>query len=308
MTRYVDKLAILAKIETAYGTDAAPTGAANAIQVSNVTFTPLAGDQDPNDVIAPYMGHQGVDLTGNYRQLEFDVELGGAGTAGDAPAYGPLLRGCGFGEGLTVGESAVYMPVSSGFESLSIYYQLDGGLWAMLGTRGKFTVDMTAQKKPRLHFTYSGLLGQTSDTALPVADYSAFIRPPVVNKANTTFTFGGVTPPMGAFSIDGGQSIQPRMIVNYEAIEHADRQMTGSVTLDQVPKATKDWEAVAIPGTRQVLQLVHGTDAGNIIQIDAPSVQVGRFTQGNDNKIATNTLPLMFTPSSGNDELTITIK
>ncbi len=35
MPRYTRKTAILAKIETTYGTDAAPTGAANALLISN---------------------------------------------------------------------------------------------------------------------------------------------------------------------------------------------------------------------------------------------------------------------------------
>lgn len=35
MTRLVRKTAILAKIETTYGTDAVPTGIANAILISN---------------------------------------------------------------------------------------------------------------------------------------------------------------------------------------------------------------------------------------------------------------------------------
>ena len=41
MSRLIRNTAILAKIETAYGVDAAPTGAANALLVSNLSINPL---------------------------------------------------------------------------------------------------------------------------------------------------------------------------------------------------------------------------------------------------------------------------
>jgi len=308
MSLYVDKLAILAKIEPAYGTDAIPTGVANALQVSNVTFTPLAGSEENRDLIKPYMGHQGVTLVGNYRQIEFDVEMGGAGAAGTAPKYGVLLRSSGFGEVISAGVEASYSPVSGAFDAASIYYFLDGKKWVMLGCRGKVALTIEPLKKPRFKFTLSGLLGTVSDLALPTADYTGFIEPPVVSKANTTFTLGGLAAPMAGLTIDGGQQIEPRFLVNYEAIEHVDRKMTGSVVLDQVLQATKDWEGISIAGTKQTLAVQHGTAAGNIVALSAPKVQIGRITHGDSQRVANNTLPLMFTPNAGNDELVISVK
>ena len=40
-TRYIRQTVILAKIETVSGTDAVPTGAANALLISNMNITPL---------------------------------------------------------------------------------------------------------------------------------------------------------------------------------------------------------------------------------------------------------------------------
>ena len=44
------KKALLAKVETTYGTDAAPTGALNAIQTRNLQIEPLNGDPLEFDV------------------------------------------------------------------------------------------------------------------------------------------------------------------------------------------------------------------------------------------------------------------
>ena len=57
------KLAILNKIETAYRTDSTPT-AADALIATNVTFTPLEGDEVSRDLMLPYLGNQGVVLAG----------------------------------------------------------------------------------------------------------------------------------------------------------------------------------------------------------------------------------------------------
>ena len=51
------KLAILAKIEATYGSDAAPT-APNAIIATNVNFTPIEGDEVSRDLILPYLNGQ----------------------------------------------------------------------------------------------------------------------------------------------------------------------------------------------------------------------------------------------------------
>ena len=114
------KLAALAKLETVYGTDAAPTGAANFIQLSDVTFTPLAGDEEQRNLLQPHLGHQGVYLTGDYGQFQFSVEIAGSGVAGTAPAVGPLLRACGFAETITAVTSVEYTPVDEANDAVSM--------------------------------------------------------------------------------------------------------------------------------------------------------------------------------------------
>lgn len=95
------KRVILAKIETTYGVDSAPTGAANAILVRNLDVTPLDADVVSRDVIRPFLGSQGNLIAGQKVTVSMEIELAGTGTAGTAPAFGPLLRACGLSETLT---------------------------------------------------------------------------------------------------------------------------------------------------------------------------------------------------------------
>jgi hypothetical protein len=95
------KTVILAKIEGgSYGIDPVPTGAANAILIRNGSITPQDGESADRALVRPYLGNS-PKLPGAIRGvLQFEVELAGAGTAGTAPAWGPLVRGCAYAETL----------------------------------------------------------------------------------------------------------------------------------------------------------------------------------------------------------------
>ncbi|PKR90870.1 hypothetical protein CXZ10_05840 [Pleomorphomonas diazotrophica] len=300
--------AILAKIETTPGTDATPTGAANAMLMVNVSLEPLLGNDLSRDLVLPYMGHQGIILDGNYARLTGEVEIAGAGAAGTAPAYGPLLRACGLAEVVTADTDVVYSPVSSGQETVTIHFNNDGVNQALVYARGTVTMDVKPGAIPRFRFVFTGLIGTIADVALPAVDVTDFIKPVPVNKANTTLSLHGASRIAEGITFDLGGQVEPRFLIGAEAVEIVDRQMTGSAILEMVSLATKNWLATAQAHTTGVLALVHGVTAGHIVQFDAPKVQIGRPTYGEKQRILNNTLPLMFLPDTGNDEFTITVK
>lgn len=306
--RYYRKLAALAKIETTYGTDAVPTGVANAMLMSDVTVTPIEGDRVSRDLLMPYFGDQGFVLAGAYSRIQGSIELAGSGAAGTAPAYGPLLRACGLAELLTASTKAEYKPVSGDQEAASIYMNLDGVNHAILGARGTFTLAIAPKQIPKLQFTLSGMLGPIADTALPTTTLTAFQKPLVVSKANTSFSLHGLTAVMESFNLDLGNQVEPRMLVNSESIEITDRKVSGTTVIEAVPLSTKDWYAIAKASTIGALSLVHGTAAGNIVEIAAAAVQIGQPAYGNTQGILNTSLPLTFSPVSGDDEITLRVR
>ncbi|MGO7686617.1 phage tail tube protein [Rhizobium ruizarguesonis] len=307
--RFFRNRALLVKPETVYGTDAVPTGAANAIQATNVNFTPSVGEEVSRDLVLPYMGHQGVILTTTYATISFDVEIAGSGTAGTAPPTGPLLRAAAMSEVVTAATDVQYKPISAAQESASIYFNVDGVNHILLGARGTVTFGFTPKQIPRLQFTMTGLLGTIADIAIPaVLTLTAFKKPLPVNKANTTLSLFALTGACEGVTFDVANQIEPRFLIGSESIEHVDRVMTGSATMEAVLLATKDWFTISKTHQTGALALQHGTVAGNIFKFDAPAVQIGRPTYGETQKIVNNTLPLMFTPVAGNDEFTITVK
>ncbi|SEH22530.1 phage tail tube protein [Rhizobium sp. NFR12] len=309
MPRYWRNRAILGKIETTYGVDAAPTGAANALQATNVNLEPLLGEDVSRDLVLPYMGHQGVLFVANYARLSFEIEIAGSGVVGTPPASGPLLRSSGLAEVISAGVDVQYLPISAQHEAATLWFNGDGVKHALLGARGTMSLNLAPRQIPRFAFVYTGLLGTISDQALPAQVLTAWKAPVPVNKANTTFSLHGLsTVGVEGVTMDLANQIEPRMLINHESIQQVDRQMTGSAIMEAVSLATKDWFAIARAHTKGILSAQHGTVAGNIVAFDAPAVQIGRPTYGESQRILNNTLPLMYTPVAGNDEFKITFK
>ncbi|MFH1796266.1 MAG: phage tail tube protein [Pseudomonadota bacterium] len=300
------KLAILAKIETSYGVDAVPTGGANAILGVNVTHRTMVGEQLSRDLLLPYLGHQGVILDGVVSTLEMSVEIAGSGAAGTAPAYGPLLRMCGMAETIVAATSVAYAPVSAGYEAGTIYFNQDGVRKIMLGARGTVSLELVPGQIPRYRFMFTGLLGTITDTALPAVTLTGFIKPVPVNADNTTLSLHATTLIAERFSLDLAATVEKRWLIGEKSIQITDRKSTGSVVVEAGTIAAKDWYGIAKAHTTGALAAVHGLVAGNIVTIGAPAVQIGLVEDGQTQGIINNTLPLMFLPVSGNDELSLT--
>lgn len=306
--RYFRKLACLAKVETTYGTDSVPTGAANALLLNDVTLTPLDGEQVSRDLILPYFGNEGFVLAASFTRVEFSIEAAGSGAAGTAPAYAALLRACSLSETLTASTKAEYKPVTANPEAASIYANLDGVNHIMVGARGTVSLSLMPKQIPRFRFVMTGLLGPIADTVLPALTISGFQKPLVVSKTNTTFSLHGLAAVLESFAFDLGNVVEPRMLVNSESIEITDRSTVGSAVIEAVPLATKDWFGIARASTTGALSAVHGTAAGNIVEVAAAAVQIGRPTYGNTQNVLNNTLPLTFVPVAGDDEVALRIR
>lgn len=306
--RYYRKLAVLAKLEATSGTPVVPSAAADAMLMTEVTVTPFEGERVSRDLLLPYFGDQGFVLAGLYARIEGSVEICGAGAAGTVPGYGPLLRACGLAELITAGANVEYKPVSATQESLTLYANLDGVNHVLVGARGTVSLSLTPKQIPRFRFNLSGLLGPISDTSLPAAVFGAFQKPLVVSDTHTNFQIFGLSPVMESFTLDIGNQVEPRMLVNAESVEIVDRKTSGTTVIEALPLSTRDWYATARNSQVGALVATHGTVAGNTVEIAAAAVQVGQPTYGNSQGVLTTSLPLTFCPVSGDDEITIRVR
>ncbi|WP_347268180.1 phage tail tube protein [Paracoccus sp. (in: a-proteobacteria)] len=309
MPRILRKLAILHKIETAYGQAPTPApAAADAIIGKNVSFTPIEAEEVPRELLLPYMGNQGVILTGKHAKLEFDVELAGAGAAGTAPKWASLMRACGFAETLQASTSATYSIVESNVSSSTIYFEVDGVRHVLLGCRGTLSISIAPKSIPSLRFAMTGLLGTITDQVATPVTMTGWQTPVDASSANTTMSLHGWASVAESLTIDLGNTVTPRFLIGSESVIIPDRKVTGQAVVEATSLATINWFQRALDRTRGVLSLVHGTVAGNIVEINAPSVEIGKVTQGQTDGILNYSLPLSFVPVSGRDELSIVVK
>lgn len=300
---------ILAKIEVTEGTDPTPAGATNAILCSNITVTPLGGSTASRALVYPGFGATPKIHVDSQVQVEFDVEIAGAGAAGTAPAYGPLMRGCGMSETITAGSKVEYAPISSSPESVCIYSNEGGTLHKLVGSRGNVRLNFPANNVPTYHFTMIGRWTAPSAAVLPTVDYSAFKDPLVVNKVNTpTFTLDGYAAVLESLQLDIGNKIVHRDRPNSERVMFTDRQGNGNISFETPPFATKDFIGLAKANTQIVLALVHGVTGGNIVQLDINKLQLLQPTYGDADGVRLWNAAIQNNATAGNDDFKITVK
>lgn len=304
-------VALLAKLETTYGVDPTPTGASNAILLSELTMRPMEMQTVDRALIRPFMGNNEQLPTQIYNGCDFSVELAGSGTAGTAPAIGPLLRACGFAETITAGVSVSYAPVSTAFESLTFYANLDGVLHKGIGARGNVSFSLKNNDRPIARFSFTGLFVPIADAALPAVTLSAWKKPLPCNRNNTpTFSLHGYSALLDDLQIDmANQVVYRGLIGGAEFVRLTDRKPAGSVLMEAVKVADKDWWTSIQAATDGALELVHGLTAGNIVEIDAPHVQLHTPTYQEQQGILMLAAQTTINPgASGNDELVLTFR
>lgn len=306
-----NKRLLLAKVETTYGTDATPTKAANAILCGSLEINPIEGDRVTRNIVRPYLGNNTEIQVTTYATVSFEVELAGGGAAGTAPQYGALLKGCGFAETVSAGVDVQYLPVSASFSSLSLYFQADGIKHILLGAMGTVSFDLTAAQLPKMKFTFTGLLGTISDSAIPAdPTYTSVVPVPVSTTNTTPATIHGYTPILEMLSIDVANDVKYRSLVNDQRVLIVDRKPKGSIKIDAPTIAAKDFFTISKNATLGTLSIQHGQAAGNIIVLDSATSGVGisNVKYADRDNIDQLSMDLSLVPVSGNDELKITVK
>lgn len=300
---------ILAKLESTYGTNAVPTGGANAMYVTDVDLTPMEGSDVARDLDKAYFGADPTIPTELHARIRFNVELAPSGTAGTAPAWGPLLRACAVAETISAGVSVTYNPVTDGHESATIQIFIANTLYALVGSRGNVRLAFTAQGVPQLQFDLMGLFVKPVEGTRPTPDVSAFRKPQLVSDANTpTFTIGGTAFVMRSATLDLGNQVEGRYLVGKEEILITERADAFETTVEAVALTTFDPFQHALDQSTVAVSLVHGTGAGKIATLAIPAAQVQRpQSLGNSQNVKEWPLRMVPLPGAGNDQWTLTL-
>lgn len=316
MSRYIRNTIILLKNEVTPGTDSTPTGAANAMLVSDMSITPLDAKNIDRNLVRGYFGASEQLVGPASVKISFSVELAGSGTAGTAPAYGAALITCAAAEAVLATPARVeYSPVSSALKTSTIYYYDDGVLHKAVGVMGNAQLTAKVGDKPMLKFDFVGLdAGISAASATPT--YTPWKTPVSMTKANVVditlggayaagVITGGTVYPSTGLDLNFGNVVNFTPLLSSETVDITDRQSSGAVELDLTAAQEVTLMGTVKANTTQSLALTIGLNAGNKIIVWAPAVQMfnPKKVDLNGKRLIGYDLRLVPTPGgSGNDE------
>lgn len=318
--RFIRKTVILAKLEAAYAEASTFTPATDALLISNVSMTYTSNNKE-RDVIRAYLGASEELVGDDQMQFSFEVEMAPSGTAATAPAWGKLLRACAMSETVVATKSVYYKPVSTGFESLSIKYHIDGVSYTVRGARGTFELMMGIGDIPKIKFTFTAPYIQTA----PAAEgnpggitYSSWKPPLMVTNYNTgnvdvggtyvhgtdTFTSGDQYASRG-FSFNMSNNVVYQPMLGRDRVLITDRKPQGQITLDLAAADEVQFRADVRANTLRSLSFDHGGTLGNRMRVYTPKAQLINPTIVDVDGVAMTQFDVRYVPTSGDDELYI---
>ncbi|MCV6589443.1 MAG: hypothetical protein OIF57_10490 [Marinobacterium sp.] len=267
---------------------------ADVVEVRNLSMEPYVGDRLTKDLDRMSFGSQEEYNVNPHRSFSFEVLLAAAGEASKAPAWGRLLRICGFKETIdaTAGAEVVTYNVISG-DCDSAHFEVRRPLkgdttrhqqYRSNGVRGSWSLELSAKQWPLLKF--DNLLG----SHVPVAkvpnlavDSSAWKDPVAVTNDNTPkIQMDGYDLVMQSFSVSGGLNVVRRNLPGEQRTVSSGRDITGTITVKAPDLDDRDFfaDVESHQGiTLLPIEIRHGTAPGGIIDISMPRVQLTNITE-----------------------------
>lgn len=304
---------VWAKEELVYGTDAVPTGALNGVLTRNFSMKPLEVDRIDRNLDQLVYGAQSSAPSNKRMTSSYEVEIAGAGTAGDVPRWMELLKACGMAAPVIdedVSATQQFAPVGAPVSSLTQYSYWQDQLRRMVGSVGSFTIDFTAGAYPFFGFNWTGLLGTTpfAKSAPGETDLSDFVEPVEVNIDNTSFTLGGYAAPLRSLKLDAGVTVVLRNLVNKRYVRRGNHALTGSAVIEAPDISVRNYLAELSSGATVPMALDHGVAPGNEIGMAWAKVQITSIDESEEDDTLMWTLGLTCTVDGGAADLVITAK
>ena len=301
-----ERKAVLAKIETTYGTDPTPDGTANAVLLKDVDVNPIMGERLPRELLRTGYGNLAGLLVGRHVSITARIDLASPGAAGSAAVFGPLLRACGVAETLTAATKADYTPVNSGFESASIYFNHEGTRTIVKGARGNAKIRWRRNQRPEIELSMLGLWTSDSAVAFPTMVTTAWKDPLPSTKANTTaFNIDSQAVVASGLELDLGMSVAYLERINRQEIIVQDRRPSITASIEELAIGTKNFFAM-VGSSPVALAYAHGVGAGNIVELAVGAMQMQDAPRAEEEK--DTMLNLSANIIAGSPDFTLTFK
>lgn len=298
---------ITAKVEGTYGVDATPA-ATDAIKVENLNWSHESPSMINRNALKATLGTDQQVYGGTLGRISFDVELKGSGTAGTAPEWGVLMKGCACSETIVAVTSVTYAPRSTSIDSITIYYYQDGTLRKFLGARGEVSINAVARDKAMLHFEFVGHMAAPADVALVSGTFDTTVPPAILSGG---FDIGGYSAVIRALTLNSGNILATPDDFNasdgFGEVRVVGRDVNGTFDPEAVLVATEPFESDWRAGTTFALTTGVIGSAGNQYQIAAPVVAYRNLGPSDRAGVRTYDIGFGAAESSGDDEWSLAL-
>ena len=301
----VNRKVVQVKIESSYGVDAVPVAGTDDVLVEQPAWATEGLRMTDRPSVRASIGKLQQIYGGSLRAVTFDVEMKGSGGAADAPPeFGPLLRACGWGETINAAVDVTYDPVSTGHESVTIYFFEDGIRHNLLGCVGNFSFSGETGGYGRLSFRMVGHLVGPTDVAMVTPTYQSNVPPPLLS---VPFTIGGYSAKINSLNFDMGNTIAtpPDMGASdgYSQIRITQRDINGSYDPESVIVATDDPHGDLKAGNTLALTTgVVGSGTGGKYQLNMDQVYYRDISPGDRDGVSTLEIPFGASEGTGDDD------
>jgi hypothetical protein len=310
---------LLAKIQPTPGVNASPAAGSDAVLLygnnPKFDYQHLTATREVN---AGYFRGAERLVWGRRADIQFQVELQGSGTAGTAPAWGKMLKGCAFAETLTAG-LVEYTLVTDGAQQLSMLTQEDGLFKPCTDMMGDCSGELVVGSIPVIDYKFRGLVLPPTSGSNLTGDTTVFIPPRAVSPADTAALRIGATYAAGAFTSGDlynfrslkwslGNDIQIPDLASSEQTGFYGRNPKIEFTIDCTSAQEKAFLDDAYAGTRRSLGALHGTVAGKICGLFAPAFSITDVKPAYEGSIRYVQISADLTPTSANNEFRIFLK
>lgn len=304
---------ILAKIEATYGTDSVPSPADDAVLVESPNWSMSGMRMVDRPMVTASIDTKQAVYAGALKQVTFDVELKGTGSAYSAtnyPEVSAILRSCRFAENIVVtggSESVTYLPSSASLESCTIYYYQDGTRHVLTGCRGNMSLNLEAGGIGKMSFTMTGHFSAMTDAALPSPSYLVTVPPPIIGGGFSVDGYGAV---IAALSLDMSNTIATPPDFNaadgYAAVQITKRDPNGSFDPEATTVSVASFEADLLSGKQMALTTgVIGVNQYNRFSVVMPTIAYRDMSPGDRDGVRIYEMPFGAGIGTGDDEVSI---
>lgn len=268
---------VLAAVETVYGTDKAPTAAANAMRVK-ADMTLLDGDQEAMEFDAGRGGSKGSIQRNKKISGTLTGYVAGVSAAGTAPAIAPLLQAAGLKPTVTPTTKVTYKPVSSNHDSVTLHVFRGKVKHPCVGARCNLEVSLGTDALPK--FTFNNLMGLYVNPAQVAdfqnCDFTQFKNPLVTDPVSITkMQLFGQEVNMAQLTFRLGNTVTYRSVTNDESVQITSRRPQVEIVFEEPLLNDFNWWNKLSTFGAMAYQLGEDvTDIGRIFELVVPNLQL----------------------------------